>query len=67
MGQLNDLLDQLAAAAGDQERQAGVLRVLLQKTTPEQMQFVLQIVLKSLKARGRGSLRARAWKGWAGA
>lgn len=53
MGELNELLDQLAAASEERDKVA-VLRTLMQRTTPRQMAYIVQIVLKNLRVRGGG-------------
>lgn len=49
VGQLNDELDKLVAAGGNNEEQATIFRRLMATTTPEQMAWIVQIILKNLK------------------
>ncbi|KAL4440149.1 hypothetical protein ABPG75_003150 [Micractinium tetrahymenae] len=59
--QLNERLDALAAAAGDMKRQAETLRGLMMATTPEQMAYIVQIVLKDLKINCREKTLLKCW------
>ena len=49
VGQLNSYLDELARAEGE-EGKGAVLQRLIQDTTPAQMRWITQIILKELKA-----------------
>ena len=51
MGKLNALLDDLVRVGRNKRDQAGIFTELMQLTTPEQMAWIIQIVLKSLKVR----------------
>ena len=49
IGQLNHYLDRLAGDVGN-DGKVNVLTQLLQVTTPNQMKWIVQILLKDLKA-----------------
>ncbi|EFN52891.1 hypothetical protein CHLNCDRAFT_138420 [Chlorella variabilis] len=49
VGQLNQALDKLVEAAGNFNEQANILRGLMQVTSPDQMAWIVQIILKNLK------------------
>ncbi|KAL4853400.1 Dynamin-related protein 5A [Chlorella vulgaris] len=61
VGELNTDLDRLVAAAGKTDEQAVIFRELMQKTTPDQMYWIVQIILRNLKINVGVNTLLKAW------